>query len=84
MGKISGEFDQQISHDCMMKLLELYNVGKANKKRKASANRAKEIRNTTLIHARWNHQLIITVPKIKAFFSMTPTKMLKAIEMAEV
>eukprot|EP00957_Ditylum_brightwellii_P040776 3086802-Ditylum_brightwellii.AAC.1 len=31
-----------------------------------------------------DHQLTITVPKIKAFFSMVPSKMAKAIDLAEV
>ena len=69
----------------MAKLVELYNIGKANKKHKVSADWAKEILNTMLIHARWDDQLIITVPKIKAFFSMAPSKiMVRAIELAEV
>ena len=68
----------------MMKLVELYQIGKANKKRKISANRAKEILNTTLISDRWYDQLIVTVPKIKAFFSMAPAKMQIALQKAEL
>ena len=83
--KYPGNSTNKIPQDCMAKLVELYNIGKANKKHKVSADRAKEILNTTLIHARWDDQLTITVPKIKAFFSMAPSKiMVRAIGLAEV
>jgi len=66
------------------KLKELYDIGKNKKKLKVNAERAHQILVDTLIFDRWDHQLDLTVPKIKAFFSLTTRKMDEDISALEI
>mmetsp|Transcript_21013 Transcript_21013/g.29472 ORF Transcript_21013/g.29472 Transcript_21013/m.29472 type:complete len:980 (-) Transcript_21013:30-2969(-) len=79
-----GNNPNKISQECCVKLKELYNIGKVNKKQKVGAERAHQILLDTLIFDKWDQQLDLTVPKIKAFFQMTPRKMEDVINAAEI
>ena len=74
-----GNNPYKLGKACLEKLKELYNIGKRNKKRKVSADRAHQIlMDTILIHHR-DKKLILSVAKIKAFFQLTPQKMEESI-----
>jgi hypothetical protein len=62
-------------HSCIVKLQQLYQKGKDCKSRKVSADKAHQILLTEIIPNNWHAQCIVTVAKIKAFFSLTPKKM---------
>ena len=79
-----GNNPNKLSQECLVKLKELYDVGKVNKKQKVGAERAHQILLDTLIFNKWDQQLDLTVPKIKAFFQMTPKKMEDAIDTSEI
>eukprot|EP00559_Dactyliosolen_fragilissimus_P007958 CAMPEP_0184871406 /NCGR_PEP_ID=MMETSP0580-20130426/40701_1 /TAXON_ID=1118495 /ORGANISM="Dactyliosolen fragilissimus" /LENGTH=1005 /DNA_ID=CAMNT_0027374063 /DNA_START=1121 /DNA_END=4139 /DNA_ORIENTATION=- len=79
-----GNNPNKISQECCVKLKELYDIGKVNKKQKVGAERAHQILLDTLIFDKWDQQLDLTVPKIKAFFQMTPRKMEDVINAAEI
>ena len=70
----------RLSKQCLEKLKELYDIGKNNKKRKVGAERAHQILIDTILLKNWDQQLDVTVPKIKAFFAMTPTKQKNTID----
>jgi hypothetical protein len=77
-----GNNPNKLSSECLEKLKELYDIGKTNKKKKVGAERAHQILVDALIFNKWDQQLDLTVPKIKAFFQMTPAKMNDAIQMS--
>lgn len=77
--KYPGNNPYSLSADCMKKLKELYDIGKTSKKRKVGAERAHQIVLQTTLVDKWNEKLTLTVPKIKAFFSLTPGKMEDAL-----
>ena len=79
-----GNNPNKLPRSCLRKLKELYDIGKSNKKLKVNAERAHQILVDTLIFDRWDHQLDLTVPKIKAFFSLTGRKMDEAITALEI
>ena len=58
--------------------------GKDNNKRKVCAERAHQILVDTVLFDKWDQQLDLTVPKIKAFFAMTPKKMEDALKDLEI
>ncbi len=70
-----GNNPNKLSSPCLLKLKELYDIGKVNKKQKVGAERAHQILLDTVVVDRWDQKFIITVPKIKAFFQLTPKKM---------
>lgn len=70
-----GNNPNKLSLPCLLKLKELYDIGKVNKKQNVGAERAHQILLDTVVVDRWNQKLIVTVPKIKAFFQFTPKKM---------
>ncbi len=75
-----GNNPYKLNRTCIMKLKELYDVGKTSKKRKVGAERAHQILLDTVIFDQWDQQLVVTVPKIKAFFQLNPRKMEKALD----
>ena len=79
-----GNNPSKLSVQCLSKLKELYDIGKVNKKRKVGAERAHQILLDTVVVDRWDQKLALTVPKIKAFFQLTPRKMEDAIESHEL
>ena len=58
----------------LCKLSDLYQLGHVDKKRKISADRALRILIEELIYDDWEQQVVISVPRIKAFFSLSPAK----------
>lgn len=80
--KYPGNVGTRMNAKVMHKLHQLYIRGKEQKKRKVSADRALQIVRDEIIYADWNQQLDVTIPKIKAFFSMTPAKQTKLLEEA--
>ena len=77
-----GNNPNKLSSECLEKLKELYDIGKRNKKQTVGAERAHQILVETLLFDKWDKQLDLTVPKIKAFFQMTPAKMDDAIQIS--
>lgn len=75
-----GNTGQRFGAEAMQRLNELYMIGKINKKRKVSADRALQILHDELVSNDWVQQLDITVPKIKAFFQLTPAKQIALIQ----
>ena len=69
-----------MSRECVEKLIELYQLGKACKKQKVSAESAHRILFDSVVFDKWDEQLVVTVPKIKAFFQLTPKKMDDVLE----
>jgi hypothetical protein len=69
----------KLTKECLAKLKELYEIGKHNKKQKVGAERAHQILDDTLLFDKWDKQLDLAVPKIKAFFQMSPKKMEDAL-----
>ena len=66
----------------MQKLHELYLLGASEKKKKVSAERALEILKEEVIATNWYMRLLVTIPKIKVFFSTQPSKQKELIEEA--
>jgi hypothetical protein len=75
-----GNTGQRLSASVMQKLNELYMLGNVNKKRKVSADRALQILLSEKISDDWMQQIDVTVPKIKAFFQMPPSKQVALIK----
>ena len=61
------------------KLKELYHTGKRDRKRKFGTEQAHQILFDAVISCNWQQKLIFTVPKIKAFFLLSPAKMEAAL-----
>lgn len=61
------------------KLIELYDLGRNNKKRKVGTERAHPILDTILV-GNCAEMLHVTIPKINAFFALTPNKQKSTIE----
>lgn len=78
--KYPGNNPYKMQYDCIAKLKELYDIGKTSKKQKVTAERAHQILVDTIISDDWEQQLVVTVPKIKSFFQMTPARMRDAIK----
>mmetsp|Transcript_4151 Transcript_4151/g.8033 ORF Transcript_4151/g.8033 Transcript_4151/m.8033 type:complete len:122 (-) Transcript_4151:72-437(-) len=79
-----GNSQNKLSIEYLVKLKELYDIGKKNKKQKVSAERAHQILIDTILVDKWADQLDVTVPKIKAFFSMNPAKQKGTIEQLSI
>ena len=79
-----GNNPNKLTQACLSKLKELCDIGKVNKKQKVGAERAHQILLDTLIFDKWDQQLDLTVPKIKALFQMTPKKMGNAVNASEI
>ena len=79
-----GNNPNKLSLKCLFKLKELYDIGKINKKRKVGAERAHQILLDTVIVDHWDEKLVVTVPKIKAFFQLSPKKMQDTISTQEI
>ena len=62
-----GNNPQKLSYDSLKVLKELYDLGKNNKKRTVSAERAHDILSNSILADKWDEKLILTVPRIKAF-----------------
>ena len=74
----------RLPHHCILKLMELYNMGNQDKKNKVSAERSHQIIVQDILFDQWDLQLDVTIPKIKAFFSMTPARMSRTLQTAEL
>lgn len=72
--KYPGNIGSRLSLEVMQKLNELFIRGKEQKKRKVSADRALQIVVDEVIFNDWDQRLKVTVPKIKAFFFIIPSK----------
>lgn len=79
-----GSDPHRLTKNCLQKLKELYDVGRNNKKQKVSAERAHQILLDTILVGKWEEILDVTVPKIKAFFAMTPTKQRSTINQLSI
>lgn len=79
-----GNNPNKLSLSCLLKLKELYDIGKVNKKQKVGAERAHQILLDTIVVDRWDQKLIVTVPKIKAFFQLPPRKMEETLASREI
>ena len=79
-----GNSPNMLTQACLSKLKEVYDIGKVNKKQKVGAERAHQIILETLIFDKWDQQLDLTMPKIKAFFQMRKKKMEDAINTSEI
>ena len=66
--------------ECMLKLAQLYEIGRASKKKKVSAEWAHQIIIDNCFIDQWDAIVDITIAKIKAFFSLSPAKMKESIE----
>ena len=78
--KYTGNCAEKMSNVVLRKLQGLYDIGKQDKKRKLSADRALQIILDEIISDNWDERLIVTVPRIKAFFGLTPAKQQNAIQ----
>ena len=78
--KYPGNSGYHLSAPCLWELKALYDIGQSHKKKKVSAEQAQEILLNQVIQDEWDMQLHATVPKIKAFFSLTLQKMMQAID----
>lgn len=67
--------DNALGADCLQTLVELYNIGRNDKKKKVTAERAHQVVVDTVIAGSWDEILLCSVSKIKAFFQLTPKKM---------
>ena len=70
-----GNCSTRMSKDIALFLKNLYDQGVTDKKHRISAYKAHDIFLETIGMHDWKGQLSMTVAKIKAFFSMKPTKM---------
>eukprot|EP00957_Ditylum_brightwellii_P182894 13931293-Ditylum_brightwellii.AAC.1 len=68
-----------MTEQCLLRLKDLYDIGKANKKLKYSAEKALDFLVSEIVFDEWDARIDVTVPKIKAFFSMSKKKMEEAI-----
>lgn len=75
-----GNTGWKLSYYVLQKLNQLYLMGKDDKKRKVSADRALRIVLDEVVFDNWYEQLSVTVPKIKAFFSLSSLKQSKLLE----
>ena len=62
-----------------MKLKEICDIRKIDKKQKVSANRVHQIFLDTIVPDHWDKKLVVAVPKIKSLLSVTPRNMEEAI-----
>ena len=69
-----GNTTDKISKPVLHALRELYQLGASDKKRKVSADRALQILFDGILLDNWEEKMVVTVPRIKAFFSITPAK----------
>ena len=60
---------------CLRRLKDLYDVGKANKKLKYTAEKALDVLLCEIVCDEWDARIDVTISKIKAFFSMSKKKM---------
>ena len=65
--------------EVMKKLNELFETGRKDKKRRVSADRAWKILVDQIIECDWEQRVLITVPRIKAFFQLDRDKQTKLI-----
>lgn len=79
-----GNNPYKLSLQCLTKLKEMYDIGKSNNKWKVSAERAHEILLSTILVDCWDQKLILTVPKIKAFFGLSPKKIDETLESCQI
>ena len=78
--KYPGNNPYSLSCECMKKLKELYDIGIESKNKKFSPERAQQVLLETDFIDRWDEKFDITIPKIKAFFSMKPSKMIETLQ----
>jgi len=62
------KLDESSSNNVYKKLSELYNIGSIHKSRKFSPDAALRTIVDSIIHDKWDQRIVLTVPKIKAFF----------------
>ena len=67
-----GNTTDQLCEEVLSKLAKLYELGKVDKKRKISADRAMKILIDDYIYDDWEQRVIISVLRIKAFFALSP------------
>eukprot|EP00957_Ditylum_brightwellii_P189322 14410039-Ditylum_brightwellii.AAC.1 len=77
-----GNSKDQMLWACIEKLQDLYHQGKVINSWKVLVDIAHKILLSEVITHNWKAQCIVTVAKIKAFFSMTPAKMHQLLGMA--
>lgn len=70
-----GKNQNKLSFPRLLKLNELYDIGKVNEKQKVEAKRTHQIPLDTVFVDRWDQNLIVTAPKNKAFLQLTLQKM---------
>ena len=75
-----GNTTEKLCEEVLAKLRFLYDIGNVDKKRKISADRALRILIDELIYDDWEQRVIISVPRIKAFFALTPSKQKDVLE----
>ena len=75
-----GNTTEKLCEELLGKLRFLYDIGNVDKKRKISADRALRILIDELIYDDWEQRVIISVPRIKAFFALTPFKQKEFLE----
>ena len=75
----NSKFD--LNKECVEKLFNLHRrgVGKKNKSKKVTAERAFTVLVDDVIRYDWEQRLTLTVPKIKSFFQKTPARMKKIL-----
>ncbi len=61
--------------ETMKALIAWWMQGNKDKSAKVSAERARDLLVEGIIRGDWEEQLNLSIPKIKAFFSLTPKKM---------
>ncbi|XP_040564364.1 uncharacterized protein [Lepeophtheirus salmonis] len=72
--KYPANVSEIMSHDVLCKLRMLYQYGRSDKNRKMSADRTRQIIIDEIITYRWDDRVVLTIPRIKAFFQMKPEK----------
>lgn len=72
--KQRGNTPHRLPAYVQMKLKEWYVIGMRDKKRKISAEQALQHLLENNLNGQWHDQMIVTVPKIKAYFSMSPAR----------
>ena len=78
--KYPGNNPYSLPKECMHKLAELYEIGTTSKKKKVTAERAHQILIDNYFMDQWDAIVDITVPKIKAFFSLPRAKMKASVD----
>lgn len=77
-----GNTTEKLCEEVLIKLQHLYELGNLDKKRKISADHALRILIDELIYDDWEQRVAISVPRIKAFFALKPSKQKESVDNA--